>query len=115
MAAVGRTELMADADAGKAVLEAIRARVNGCVEVDDELNAPSVGLILGSAMNEKMRLGMGSDNGFVPSVVIVLITDPLDIDSKWMTFVDKKLPPRITFRVFDALYKFNPIAAPVEA
>ena len=66
-----------------------------------------VGLVLSTALVEKDVIGMEA-SGPYPDVVVILILDPLDIDSKWMTIL--RSPLSSSDAIFSALYKFDPLA-----
>eukprot|EP01111_Echinosteliopsis_oligospora_P011395 TRINITY_DN3755_c0_g1_i1.p1 TRINITY_DN3755_c0_g1~~TRINITY_DN3755_c0_g1_i1.p1 ORF type:complete len:132 (-),score=22.40 TRINITY_DN3755_c0_g1_i1:4-399(-) len=42
-------------------------------------------------------------------IIIYLLSDPTDIDSKQITFIHTNIDPETRNKIFNALYKYNPL------
>jgi hypothetical protein len=80
------------------------ATTAACAEVADL----TVSMGFGNPLRDTNFRGARLVDGGTPDVVVTLVTDPLDIDSKWMTHVSPRVASSTADAVFKRLYKWHP-------
>lgn len=65
-------------------------------------NKFSIGLVIASPMKDYLK-----ETNYSEDIVMVLILDPLNIDSKQCTFVSARLPSPVMDAVFSCLYRLK--------
>jgi hypothetical protein len=84
-----------DQDALKHVGNKLKQRIRDAVVGDF-----SIGIVFGFAFSDFLK-----DSKLDEDVIVVMISDPTDIDSKMMTFIRNGMNPKD--KIFEALYKYD--------
>jgi hypothetical protein len=59
---------------------------------------------VGTPLKTEVSEGSGDED-----IIIYLISDPLNIDSKMVTIIKRSVPEPEKTRIYDCLYKYNPL------